>query len=174
MPSFTWDQYRQKVCLLNKKTQHKPCPDRWVFAVVIPNTSVRKQTVLEFNKKVKLAISYSPRRPPSKYHQRTRAWLPGSVCFRVYPRSYGHQLHFYSFVRWPETLPFRVCLPFSFFQDCPFMGLPPFYTICSFVKSSPGPSRKTSLFLTPRKSLRSLVPVCSSHYWPFTSGLSSK
>ena len=42
---------------------------------------------------MKLAISYSPRRPPSKYHQRTRAWLPGSVCFRVYPRSYGHQLH---------------------------------------------------------------------------------
>ncbi len=34
--------------------------------------------------------------------------------------------------------------------------------------------RKTSLFLTPRKSLRSLVPVCSIHYCTFTSGLSSK
>ena len=33
---------------------------------------------------------------------------------------------------------------------------------------------KTYLFLTPRKSLRSLVPVCSIHYCTFTSGLSSK
>ena len=41
-------------------------------------------------------------------------------------------------------------------------------------KVTPGLPRKTSLFLTPRKSLRSLVPVCSIHYCTFTSGLSSK
>ena len=44
-----------------------------------------------------------------------------------------------------------------------------------YIPFFPGPpSKKTSLFLTPRKSLRSLVPVCSIHYCTFTSGLSSK
>ena len=46
------------------------------------------------------------------------------------------------------------------------------YNIYSFFSGQP--SLKTYLFLTPRKSLRSLVPVCSIHYCTFTSGLSSK
>ena len=49
---------------------------------------------LKTKKEVRLAISYSPGGSPPKYHQRIRPWLPGSECFRVYPRSYGHQLHF--------------------------------------------------------------------------------
>ena len=43
-----------------------------------------------------------------------------------------------------------------------------------YVSSSPTTGPITDLFLTPRKSLRSLVPVCSIHYCTFTSGLSSK
>ena len=38
------------------------------------------------------------------------------------------------------------------------------FTICIPVRDLFRFARKTSLFLTPRKSLRSLVPVCSSHY----------
>lgn len=63
-------------------------------------------------------------------------------------------------------------------RDCPFIGLPQFL----FPNFLSGHSHKgtvptlflqyvvvssllkTYLFLTPRKSLRSLVPVCSSHY----------
>ena len=43
-----------------------------------------------------------------------------------------------------------------------------------YIPFFPGKPLKTYLFLTPRKSLRSLVPVCSIHYCTFTSGLSSK
>ncbi len=52
----------------------------------------------------------------------------------------------------------------------------PIYNMYSlfFRQGFPGLARKTSLFLTPRKSLRSLLPVCSIHYCTFTSGLSSK
>ena len=52
-----------------------------------------------------LAISYSPRRSPSKYHRRWRAWLPGSGCVRVFPRRFRHQ-HLLNRLQY-VALPFR-------------------------------------------------------------------
>ena len=74
---------------------------------------------------------------------------------------------------WSPTSLLFIC---SLTGDCPFMGLSPFFysgqsckrtvLFIQYVVSVKFrlPFRKTSLFLTPRKSLRSLVPVCSSHY----------